>query len=349
MTWTAITKPAQGDSTKKTSFADVVIDDLTHLYNLSGGSGSGSGSVLQNGSFENDVDSDGIPDGWTQTLGAGASAAFDTTTPAHGTKAYKFTTSGSVDNYIEHEDFILCAVPNPVALSFLLKCSAAGVAAAVVLRWFDKAKAYISSTTIYTEGAANPTAWTRYILGATPPATACYFKVRLYGGVSGDATAGDVYFDGVATMQPSEWIYTVLASDFTTESATAVDVTGLAFTPIANKKYEFEGEFMVGASVTGADYGPRLGLAWATGMTNGAATIKMATGIETERVTQGNVSAALFSSVTTMATTGVYPAHLKGMVIVGASPSGTIKVQLASGGALINMRAGSFMKYREIS
>ena len=228
MAWTSISKPAQGDSTKKTSFADAVIDDLTHLYNLSGGSGSGAGGVLQNGSFENDVDSDGIPDGWTQTLGAGASAAFDTTTPAHGAQAYKFTTPGSVDSYLEHEDYILCAVPVPVALSFLLKCSAAGVAADVVIRWFDKDKAYISSTTIYTDGATNPTSWTRMIAGATPPATACYYKLRLYGGISGDATAGDVYFDGMELLEPQKAIANGTLAEQTSVSGTFADAGSIS-------------------------------------------------------------------------------------------------------------------------
>lgn len=223
MTWIAITKPAQGDSTKKTSFADVVSDNLQHLYNLAGGSGSGAGGVLLNGSFENDVDSDGIPDAWTLTLGAGAAAAFDTTTPAHGAKAYKFTTPGSVDNYIETTDYILCATPVFIALPFLLKCSVASVAASVVIRWFDKAKGYLSSSTIYLDVTTNPTAWTQKICGAIPPASACYFKARLYGGTSGDATAGDVYFDGLALVQRPDKLSNFTLAEQTTSSATYID------------------------------------------------------------------------------------------------------------------------------
>lgn len=256
MTWTAITKPAQGASTKKTSFADAVIDDLTHLYNLSGGSGSGAGGVLQNGSFENDVDSDGIPDGWTQTLGAGGAAAFDTTTPAHGAQAYKFTTPGSVDNYLETTDYILCAVPNTVVISFLLKCSAAGVAADVVIRWFDMGKSYLSSSTVYSEGAANPTAWSRIVAIGTPPTAACYYKIRLYGGVAGDATAGDVYFDGVEIIQQlliGRGAFTL--TEQSTSSSTFVDAGSASITlPYFESSkvvvISFESELKTGGSGT---------------------------------------------------------------------------------------------------
>lgn len=255
MTWTSITKPAQGDSTKKTSFADAVIDDLTHLYNLAGGSGSGAGGVLINGSFENDVDSDGIPDGWTQTLGVGAAAAFDTTTPAHGAQAYKFTTPGSVDSYIETTDYILCAVPVPIIISFLLKCSAAGVAADVVIRWYDKDKAYVSSTTIYSDASINPTSWTRMIAGATPPATACYYKLRFYGGISGDATAGDVYYDGLELIESQKAIANGTLAEQTTSSGTFVDAGSISiylpyFAVVKNVTLVFEAEAKTGGSGT---------------------------------------------------------------------------------------------------
>ncbi len=60
------------------------------------------------------------------------------------------------------------------------------------------------------------------------------------------------------------WTYIKLASDFTTSSATAVDVTGLAFTPAANLDYEFNAVLRTRTNT--ATVGPRPGLAWATGL-----------------------------------------------------------------------------------
>ena len=47
-------------------------------------------------------------------------------------------------------------------------------------------------------------------------------------------------------------------------------------------------------------------------------------------------------------TTGSIPANITGMVVAGASPSGTVKVQLASetAGTTVTIKAGSFLKYR---
>ena len=49
-------------------------------------------------------------------------------------------------------------------------------------------------------------------------------------------------------------------------------------------------------------------------------------------------------------TTQSWPAAISGMVIAGASPSGTVKLQLASETASTNVtvKAGSYLKYRKL-
>jgi len=197
MVWTAMTKPAQGTSTKKIDI-DTVIDNQTHLYNIAGGAGSGAGGILQNGSFENDVDADGIPDGWDLTLYTAGSAAFDTTTPAHGAQAYKFTSSGTGGGYITSTDYIVCSSNHFLFVDFILKSSVADIHNLVELLFYDKDKAYISTSTIYDEDTTNPTSWQRFILGITPVATAMFCKLRLTGAKSDDATSGSCSFDGVS-------------------------------------------------------------------------------------------------------------------------------------------------------
>jgi hypothetical protein len=160
--------------------------------------------------------------------------------------------------------------------------------------------------------------------------------------------------DGTWSAPPSgsdPWVYVkVVGSDFSTTSATAVDVTGLAFTPAANTDYEFEALLMIRTAT--ASVNPRAGLAWPTGMTDGVAQI-----MESQAVTGtplfafGNVNAALLIAVGALPnTTQSWPVSIKGMIRAGATPSGTVRVQLASetAGTAVKMMIGSFLRYRII-
>lgn len=166
--------------------------------------------------------------------------------------------------------------------------------------------------------------------------------------------AGGSYDDAAGTITlPSggtdPWTYTKLASDFTTTSATAVDVTGLSFTPAANKSYEFEALLLCRTATT--TVGPRPGLAWPTGGTDGVADIAMPTSATAQVLVFGNINAALLAAVGGLPnTTQSYPSQIRGTFIAGASPSGTVKVQLASetAGTTVTAKAGSFIKWREI-
>lgn len=143
------------------------------------------------------------------------------------------------------------------------------------------------------------------------------------------------------------WTILVLAADFTTGSATAVDVTGLAFTPLADTRYEFEAKLMTRTAT--ATVGPRPGLAWPTGANDGAASIWVTSAAGTQVMQNGNPSASVLAPVGGLpTTTGSWPAFIEGQIIMGSSPSGNLRVQLASETAATNVtiRAGSFIKYR---
>lgn len=145
------------------------------------------------------------------------------------------------------------------------------------------------------------------------------------------------------------WTYVKLASDFVTGSATAVDVTGLAFTPAANKSYEFEAQLRCRTET--ATVGPRPGLAWPTGATDGVAMVDMPTTATARVLVNGNVNAALLTAVGGLPNkTQSYPAAIYGNITMGASPSGAVTVQLASETAATNVtiKAGSYLKYREL-
>lgn len=145
------------------------------------------------------------------------------------------------------------------------------------------------------------------------------------------------------------WTYIKLSSDFVTSSATAVDVTGLFFTPAANTQYEFEALLLLRTAT--ATVGPRPGLAWASGGTDGAADIYTPSSGTAQTMVFGNINAALLAAVGGLPnTTQSYPARIAGSFIAGASPSGSVHVQMASetGGTNVTVKAGSFLKYRTI-
>lgn len=161
---------------------------------------------------------------------------------------------------------------------------------------------------------------------------------------------GDTGATGPAGPSGSDgWTYIKLSSDFVTSSATAVDITGMAFTPAANTAYEFEALLLLRTAT--ATVGPRPGLAWPTGGTDGVADIYMPTSGTAQVMVFGNTGASLLTAVGGLPnTTSSYPARIGGLFIAGVSPSGTIRLQMASetAGTNVTVKAGSFLKYRVI-
>lgn len=144
------------------------------------------------------------------------------------------------------------------------------------------------------------------------------------------------------------WTYITLANDFTTSSGTAVDVTGLAFTPGANKRYDIRA-FLLTRTAT-ATVGPRPGLAWPTGMTDGAAFVQQPSSATANVFANGNISGAVLAPVGGVpTTTGSWPSIIEGVVVAGANPSGNVQVRLASetAGTNVIIKAGSYLRYRE--
>ena len=146
------------------------------------------------------------------------------------------------------------------------------------------------------------------------------------------------------------WTYVTLASDFPTSSATAVDVTNFFFTPVANTTYEFEGIVLLRTAT--ASVNPRFGVGWPSGMTDGVAQIMQTQTAAGAPVSAGgSFNASILTPVGGVPnTTQSFPAQVRGMLIVGANPSGNLRMQLASetAGTTVTMRAGSYIKHRTI-
>lgn len=145
------------------------------------------------------------------------------------------------------------------------------------------------------------------------------------------------------------WTYLRLSSDFTTTSATAVDITGLGFTPSANTRYEVEAVLRVRTATT--TVGPRPGVAWPTGCTDGVADVRVSSSATAEVQAKGNINAAVLAPVGGLpSTTLSYPAFIKASFDAGATPGSTFRAQLASetAGTTVTAKAGSFLKYRTV-
>ena len=194
MPFVNMTKPAQGDATRK-SLIDTVIDNLVYLYNSLSVL---TASSIVNPSFELDTDSNGIPDSWTRTLFTGGTSTLDLTDSSHGRRAFKLTSPGGIGNgggYLESLEFLECSPNRPVVLTWQMKSTAVDVRNKVDLRWYDRTFVTIATATVFDNNASNPTAWTLQAGSAVPPSGARYFKIRLVGCDSSDDTAGSTWFD----------------------------------------------------------------------------------------------------------------------------------------------------------
>lgn len=168
---------------------------------------------------------------------------------------------------------------------------------------------------------------------------------------SGGGTSKFLRADGTFAAPPSDpWTYVKVAgSNFTTSSATAVDITGLAFTPSAGLSYEIEA--MLYTRTATATTGPRPGVAWPTGLTDGIAYIQQTSAAGTVVMQNGNFNASVLAPIGGLPnTTQSWPALIQATFIAGGSPSGTFKLRLASetAGTNVTVQIGSWMRYRSI-
>jgi len=195
MSYQAITTDEiSGDKPGTDGLFQKIKDNFDYLYAL-------AGDVIDvpNGTLEIDADGDGVPDNWARSLYAGGSGAFDTTTPAQGAKAYKFTRTAGAGNgggYLESGYLPITEYISP-KVQFKLKASAAGMKNIVRLRYFDKDKVDLSADEDIYSSTSNPTSWTSYTKWGVPPANARYTKIRLIGGYTDTDVAGDIYFDDI--------------------------------------------------------------------------------------------------------------------------------------------------------
>jgi hypothetical protein len=140
----------------------------------------------------------------------------------------------------------------------------------------------------------------------------------------------------------------ILGADFVTSSAAAVD-TGIAVAVPANARIMFEARLLVRTAVT--TVGPRPGIAWPTGMTDGSGSIAIPASLTSGLQQHGNVNAAvLIGGGGLPVANASYLATMNGLMITGGAPGGSFRVQLASetAGTNVTIKAGSFLRWKPI-
>lgn len=147
------------------------------------------------------------------------------------------------------------------------------------------------------------------------------------------------------------WTYLKLAADFTTSSATAVDITGLSFTPAANTTYEVEICLM--AQTPTATVGPRPGIAWGTGYSYGVIDMYTPTAATTESIihaTIGTIAGSTLAAVGGLPVINTPYGHRALCLFRSSTTPTAFKAQLASetAGTVITLKLGSFLKYRSV-
>lgn len=156
-------------------------------------------NYARNGSFESGTA------GYTVTTYTGATVGTSTANPLDGATSLAFTSTvlanGGGDAL--NNAYVECSEGEAYFVKGEILASVAGQSAKIEMYWYDKAKAQISVSTLYTTTSA-PTALKHVGGVAVAPTNARYMRYRITGGIPATGTAvGTVYFDGlVHGMQP---------------------------------------------------------------------------------------------------------------------------------------------------
>ncbi len=153
--------------------------------------------LVPNGSFENDSNSDGIPDGWTLTSEIGSTNAIDATVSFDGAQSFKFTSTGSGGGNLVTDAVFAVNDVNDLIVEFNIKSTVADVRNIVRVEWFDKDQITLSNVDIYDEATANPLVFTKKRYVPAVPSSARFAKIRLIGCDPSDSTSGTTHFENI--------------------------------------------------------------------------------------------------------------------------------------------------------
>jgi len=164
---------------------------------------TGDYNLVTNGSAELDTDTDTLPDDWTLATETSGTITVATDSVAHGQQSFKFVGAGNGAGTATSEKFDVLE-GEYLDVQFTYKTDAATSTNSLKIKWYTKADALVSTTTIYSGTTGQPSTFTTYYRTALAPATATRGEVVL-GGIENGGTVetGTTYFDGVSVSQGS--------------------------------------------------------------------------------------------------------------------------------------------------
>ena len=215
------TVPSEKDTTK-VSLSQAIIDTLSELNaEVAGGLGR-----LKNGSFE-DVDA-GEPTLWDVTDSSGGSHQISDATDSggeahHGQRSLQMTTTGG-GGFVEalSSEFLPVGNGNTILCAGFARRDTAAIRTRIQLLYYNESQSLVATDTIY-DNSGTGTSYALVGASSDAPATAHFYKVKLIGGESGGAIAGNVFFDGFASaalLRPP----TMLPTSYGTAGATTYTV-----------------------------------------------------------------------------------------------------------------------------
>lgn len=147
------------------------------------------------------------------------------------------------------------------------------------------------------------------------------------------------------------WSHAVVGvSQTASPGASETDITGMKFTPAANKSYKVEFNGIWEGSATTSSTGLTMGVAWPTGVTGAlAATVISGTTVLQRSATAGATFTGGASNAAIANTP--YPVTVTGVLVAGATPSGEFQLRMRTntvGSHTITIKAGSVLSWREI-
>lgn len=163
------------------------------------------GVLIINGSFENETQFTGVPDNWTLVAGTNGTIAVDDTDQAHGLKSLKFTGTDATGGGTATSAKFNVLEGGDLDIRFTYKSSAVDTLNKVEIKYYDASGSVVTTTTILSEGAANPTSYTSYIERVTNPAAAVQAELIITGvDGAGTTVAGTANFDDVSASPITE-------------------------------------------------------------------------------------------------------------------------------------------------
>lgn len=161
-----------------------------------------TGSLLTNGSFEDDTNADGTPDAWVLVNEAGSTNARDISESTDGAASFRFTSAGTGGGNLTSENFFPTNDVDDLRVTFDLRSTVAAVRNIFRVEWYDVSQVSISDSDPY-DSTANPAVFTGFTFDVTPPALARFAKIKIIGIDPSVALAGSTFVDNVAALYPA--------------------------------------------------------------------------------------------------------------------------------------------------